>query len=98
MALLSSCMKFKFFFAKSILLKHYETVINKKNSENVPGSAKSMIKVSQRTKRVFSKKALTGFEKLFLFWVHMNPSNNWKVKLEVASFLPSKSMYRQCDM
>jgi hypothetical protein len=26
----------------------------------------------------------------------MNPSNPWKGKLEVASFLPSKSMYRQC--
>jgi hypothetical protein len=45
-----------------------------------------MIKVSQSTKRGFSKKALTGFEKLFLFWGHMNPSNAWKGKLEVASF------------
>jgi hypothetical protein len=40
-------------------LKHYETVI-KKNSENVPGSAKSMIKVSQSTKRGFSKKSPDG--------------------------------------
>ena len=40
----------------------------------------------QSTKRGFSKKALTGFEKLFLFWVRMNPSNAWKDKLEVASF------------
>ena len=32
------------------------------------------------------KKALTGFEKLFLFWLSMNPSNPWKGKLEVASF------------
>ena len=57
-----------------------------KLSENVPGSAKSMIKVSQSTKRGFSKKDLTGFEKLFLFWVRMNLSNAWKGKLEVASF------------
>ena len=27
----------------------------------------------------------------------MNPSNAWKGKLEVASFLPSKNLYRQCD-
>ena len=45
-----------------------------------------MIKVSQRTKRGFSKEALTGFEKLFLFWVRMNPLITWKGKLEVASF------------
>ena len=79
-------MKFNFFCAKSILLKHYETIINQKISENVPRSAKSMIKVSQSTKRGFSKKALLGFEKLFLIWVRMNPSNPWKGKLEVASF------------
>jgi hypothetical protein len=47
------------FFAKSILLKHYETV-NLKISENVPGPAKSIIKVSQSTKRGFSKTDLTG--------------------------------------
>ena len=28
-------------------------------------------------KRGFSKKALTGLKKLFLFWVCMNPSNLW---------------------
>ena len=55
-----------------------------------------MIKVSQSTKRGFSKKALTGFEKIFLFWVGMNPSNFWKGKLEVDSFLPSESTCRQC--
>jgi hypothetical protein len=45
-----------------------------------------MIKVSQSTNRGFSKTALTGFEKLFLFWIRMNPSNALKGKLEVASF------------
>ena len=45
-----------------------------------------MIKVSQSTKRGFSEKALTEFEKLFLFWVRLNPSNTWKGILEVASF------------
>ena len=66
MALLNPCMTFKKkHFAESILLKHYETVINQKFSENVPGSAKYMIKVNQSTKRGFSKKALTGFEKIF---------------------------------
>jgi hypothetical protein len=46
-----------------------------KVSEHVPESAKSMIKVSQSTRRGFYKKALSGFEKLFLFWVCMNPWN-----------------------
>ena len=44
-----------------------------------------MIKASQNTKREFAKKALTGF-KFVLFWVHMNLSNAWKGKLEMASF------------
>ena len=36
-------------------------------------------------KRIFKKK-LMGFEKSFLSWVCMNPSNVWKGKLEVARF------------
>ena len=70
---------------------------NKKFPENISGSAKSMTKVSQSTKRGFSKKALAGFENLFLFWVRMNPSITWKGKPEVARFFWSfKSIYRQC--
>ena len=38
-----------------------------------------------------------GFEKLFLLWVCMNSLNTWKGELEVAEFLPSKFMYRQCE-
>jgi hypothetical protein len=78
-------MKLKKKFAKSILLKHYETVINKKKSENVPGSAKSMIKVSQSTKRGFSKKALTGFE--ILAW-----------NLLIYTYIPSlcKECFEMC--
>ena len=49
-------------------------------------------------KRGFSKKAHMGIEKLFLFQDRMNPLNTWKGKLEVASFLPSKNLYRQCVM
>ena len=45
-----------------------------------------MINVIQSTKRGFSKKALMGFEKLFLFWDRVNSLNPWKGKLEVASF------------
>jgi hypothetical protein len=30
--------------------------------------------------------ALTGIEKIFLFYDRMNPSNAWKGKLEVACF------------
>jgi hypothetical protein len=45
-----------------------------------------MMRVSQSIKRGFSKKALTGFEKLFLCWGHMNPLNAWEGKLEEASF------------
>ena len=80
MALLNPCIEF-LKNAKSIILKHYETVINKTFSENVPGSTKSMIKVSQSKERGFSKKALKGLEKLFLFGVRMNPSNPWKDEL-----------------
>ena len=79
-------MESNFFLAKIILLKHYESVINKNIPENISGSAKSMIKVSQSTKRGFSKKALMGFKILFLFWVDVNLSITWKGKLEVASF------------
>ena len=31
-----------------------------------------------------------------MFWVRMNQANAWKGELEVAIFLPSKSIYRQC--
>ena len=34
----------------------------------------------------FSKKALTGVERLFLFLDLMNPSKAWKGKVDVASF------------
>ena len=63
------------FFTESILLKSYETALIRIFIENVPGYPKSMVRVCQRTKRGFSKKALQGFEKSFLFWVGMNPSN-----------------------
>ena len=88
MVLLNPCMKFKkTFWTKSILLKQYESsIINQKFPENVPGFAKSLIKVRQSTKRGFSKKALTGFEKIFLFWDCMNPLNAWESQLEVAKF------------
>ena len=77
----------KTFWTKSILLKQYEScIINQKFPENVPGFAKSLIKGRQSTKRGFSKKALTGFEKIFLFWDCMNPLNAWESKLEVAKF------------
>jgi hypothetical protein len=56
-------MKFKFFWAKSFLLKHYENG----NKNFVPGSAKSRIYAGKSTKRGFSKKALARIEKLFLF-------------------------------
>ena len=36
-------------FEARMILKHYDTVINENFSENVPGSAKSMIKVGQST-------------------------------------------------
>ena len=49
-------------------------------------SAKFRIYTGKSTKRGFSKKALTGFEKIFLFWDRMNPSNAWESKLEVAKF------------
>jgi hypothetical protein len=55
------------FFGKSILLKHYETVINKKFSENVPGSAKSMNKVSQsKKKKNFLKKPSQDLKNYFV--------------------------------
>jgi hypothetical protein len=67
MALLNPCMKLEFCLAKSILLKQYENDNKKKFPIHVPGSAKSRIYAGKRTKRGFSKTALTGIEKLFLF-------------------------------
>ena len=64
---LNPCMKFEFFSAKSILLKHYENGNKKTYSQLVPGSAKSRIYAGKSTKRGFSKKALARIEKLFLF-------------------------------
>ena len=59
----------------------------KKNSQLFPGSAKSRIYAVKSTKRGFSKKALTGIEIFFLFYVPMNLSKVWNAKLEAASFL-----------
>ena len=56
-------------------------------SEHAPGSAKSRIYAVKSTKRGFSKRALTGIEIFFLFYVPMNPSKAWNAKLEAASFL-----------
>jgi hypothetical protein len=41
------------------------------------------------------QKALSGIEKFYLFWVHMN---TLMAELEVASFLPIRMTYRQCDI
>ena len=41
----------KTFRAKSILLKEYESIINQKIPENIPGFDKYMIKVRQSTKK-----------------------------------------------
>jgi hypothetical protein len=46
-----------------------------------------MIKVSQSTKRGFSKKTSLDLKNYFLFWDRMNPLYAWEGKLEVASFL-----------
>jgi hypothetical protein len=63
--ILNLCMKFEFFLAKSILLKHYENGKKKKYPKHVPGSAKSRIYAGKSTKRRFSKKAL---ERIDFFW------------------------------
>ena len=67
MALLNPCMKFEFFLAKNILLKHYENGNKKIFSQLVPGSAKSRIYAGKSAKRGFSKKGLTRIEIFFLF-------------------------------
>ena len=59
--------EFKFFLAKSILLKHYENGNKKKYSQLVPGSAKSRIYAGKSTKRGFSKKGLARIEIFLLF-------------------------------
>ena len=64
-----------------------ENVINKKILENVPGSVKSTIKVSQSPKRGFSQKALSEIKKIFLFWHGMNLSKAWNIELEAGIFL-----------
>ena len=68
----------------------------KKIQEMSQGPPNPQIRSAKVQLKGFSIKTLSGFEKIFLFWVRMNPSNVWKGKLEVASLLPSKSMYRQC--
>ena len=88
----------KFFLAKSILLKHYENGNKKKNSQLVPGSAKSRIYSGKSTKRGFSKKGLARiiFFSCFRFlWISWRPGTlNW----ERVVFLPSKTLYRKCGM
>ena len=54
MALLNPCLKFKYFLAKSILLKYYENGDKKIFLEHVPGSDKSRIYAGKSTKRGFS--------------------------------------------
>ena len=39
-----------------------------------------------------------GIKKFIWFSVPKNSMNNWKGELEKGSFLPSKSMYRQCTL
>ena len=73
--------------AKSILLKHYKSVNNKSFKENNSGPAKSMIKVSQSTKRGFSQKALGEIETFSWFWHRINPLKAWNVELEADIFL-----------
>ena len=86
MALLSLCMKFKFFLADIILLKHYENGNKKKYSQLVQGSAKSRIYAGKSTKRGFSKKVLTENKNFLLLQVRINPVKAWNTKLEAASF------------
>ena len=51
------------FFAKSILLKHYEESNKKKYPQHIPGSTKFMLYAGKSTKRELSKKALAEIEK-----------------------------------
>ena len=55
-----------------------------------------LIYAGKSTKRGFSKKAIARIEKLFMFLVPTNLLNTWNHKLERASFLLSKNLYRQC--
>ena len=88
------CMKFKNFWAKSILLKHYENGNKKKISQLVPGSAKSRIYAGKSTKREFSKKAIARIE---IFCCFRFLSKAWNAKLD-ASFLLSKILYKECGL
>ena len=64
--------------------------------EKLPGSTKSRIYAVKSTKRGFSKKALTGINFFFLFYVPMNPSKAWNIKLEAASFFTLKPIQPVC--
>ena len=69
----------------------------RKNIHNMPqGPPNPGFMQEKVQKGDFLKKALARIEKLLLFQVPMNPSNAWKGKLEVASFLTCKSLARQC--
>ena len=59
----------------------------RKNIHNVPqGPPNPGFMQEKVQKGDFLKKALTGIEKLFLFYDCMNPSSTWKGKSEAASF------------
>ena len=80
-------------------MKHYENGNQNFFSKHVRGSAKSRIYPAKEQKGDFLKKTLQELKNYFCFRIdRMNPLNAWKGKLEVASFLPSKNLYRQCDV
>ena len=90
MALLIPCMIFKIFFAKNILLKHYENGNKKIFSQLVPGSAKSRIYAGKSTKRGFSENFFCCFR--FLRISRRPGTLNWKRLV----FLLSKILYKKC--
>ena len=73
----------QFFFAKSILLKHYETVIIKIFQKMSQGPPNPWLRSAKVQKEDFLEKPSRDLKDYFYFG---NPSNAREGKLEVTSF------------
>ena len=94
MVLLNLCMKFEIFWAKSTMKQ--ETRKNIQNMSQGPPNPGFMQEKVQ--KGDFLKIPSRELNFLLLFQVPMNLLKAWNAKLEMASFLLSKIIYKQCVM
>ena len=87
----------KFFLTKSILLKDYENAFKKKYSYMSQGPPNPGFMQEKVQKGDFRKKP---WQELIFFVVlgsYESLEGAWNTKLEAASFLMSKILYKQCE-